>query len=366
MQSGIQSFIGSGDLYIDRLTGAGVSTGFVKTGNVVKMAVQVETETKKLTSKGRDTYGQTLAEIPRITGTNISLTVNQQDVALLAAQTMGEAVELSGAGGTVPAEALVAAHDKYVELAHGGISAVTVKGSATSIITGNDSTFASASNWVNVDIGTYDEATDLSLTATAEDQYCTLPVANAGTTSGKKYRLTFTVANLVGSWTIKDFDGTNTLGTVTADGAQVIDFTAASTGGLRIVANTATASADFDTFTLFQRYDVNTDYTVNTRLGAIQALSTGTIANAGTVYVDYTWAAETGYKITVATQPVVKVALRLDGKNDYDGSSVIVKVWEAHLRPASELDFLADDWNEIQFEGEMITPDGYSWPCEII
>ena len=366
MQSGIQSFIGSGDLYIDRLTAAGVSTGFVKTGNVVKMAFQVETDTKKLTSKGRDTYGQTLAEVTRITGTNISLTVNQQDVSLLAAQSMGEAVAMDGAGGDITDEELTVAHDKYVELDHGVISAVTIRGSASSIITGNDSTFADTSNWANVDVDAFDATTDMTMTASAADQYCTLPVANAGTTSGKNYTLTFSVANLVGTWTVKDFAGTNTLGTVTADGDQSITFTAASTGGLRLVAGTDTASGDFDDFELYQTFVEDTDYEVNTRLGAIKALSTGTMTDESTVYVDYTWAAESGYKITVATEPVVKVALLLDGKNDYDGTSVIVKVWEAHLRPASELDFMADDWNEIQFEGEMITPTGYSWPCEII
>jgi len=116
-----------------------------------------------------------------------------------------------------------------------------------------DRDFSGASAWANVDLNAYDETSDLTITATVADQYCTLLVASAPTTIGKKYRMTFDCANLVSTWTIKNFTGTQTIGTVTANGTQTaIEWTATTTGGYRIVAVSTTSSADFDNFTLRQ------------------------------------------------------------------------------------------------------------------
>lgn len=115
-----------------------------------------------------------------------------------------------------------------------------------------DRDFSGASAWSNVDLGSYDETLDLSLSASAIGQYCTCPVASAPTTSGKKYRLTFDVSGLVGTWTVKSFDGTKTYGTVTAAGAQEIEWTATTSGGIRLVSNTVDSAGNFDNFSLAQ------------------------------------------------------------------------------------------------------------------
>ena len=114
-----------------------------------------------------------------------------------------------------------------------------------------DRDFSGASAWANVDVNAYDETGDLTLTATAANQYCTCPVASVPTTVGKRYTLEFDVANIVETWTVKSFDGTQTLGTVTANGAnQQIEWVAETTGGLRIVSDETTSSGDFDNFSL--------------------------------------------------------------------------------------------------------------------
>jgi hypothetical protein len=117
----------------------------------------------------------------------------------------------------------------------------------------NDRTFAGASDWADVDLSAYDETTDLTITADTIAQYCTCPVASVPTTIGKRYKLTFDVANLVATWTIKSYNDAQTLGTVSADGtSQSIEWIAETTGGMRIVAVAATSSADFDNFSLQQ------------------------------------------------------------------------------------------------------------------
>ena len=120
-----------------------------------------------------------------------------------------------------------------------------------------DRDFSAASAWANVDLSAYDETGDLTITASAIGQYCTLPIASAPTTSGQDYVLKVDVANLVSTWTIKSYDGTQTYGQITAAGTdQEIEFTASTDGGIRIVADAADSSGDFDNFSL-KLHDTN-------------------------------------------------------------------------------------------------------------
>ncbi len=115
-----------------------------------------------------------------------------------------------------------------------------------------DRDFSAASAWANVDLGGgYNETDDLTITADAINQYCTLLVASAPTTIGKQYRLTYDLANTVSTWKVRDFGGTQTLGTISANATQAtLEFTAATAGGLRLVAVAANSSGDFDNFKL--------------------------------------------------------------------------------------------------------------------
>jgi len=100
-------------------------------------------------------------------------------------------------------------------------------------------------------MGSYDETTDLTITANAVGDFVTLIEASAPTTIGKRYRLTYDLANLVGTWTVMDEDAGQTIGTISAIATQgYIDFTATTDGGLRLVSVEANSSGDFDNFTL--------------------------------------------------------------------------------------------------------------------
>jgi len=116
-----------------------------------------------------------------------------------------------------------------------------------------DRDFSGASAWANVDLNAYDETTDLTITASAAAQYCTLAVASAPTTIGQRYRMTYDLANIVSTWTVKSFDGTQTIGTISANATQgTLEWTAETTGGYRIEAVANNSSGDFDNFTLTQ------------------------------------------------------------------------------------------------------------------
>jgi len=114
-----------------------------------------------------------------------------------------------------------------------------------------DRDFSGASNWNNSSINSYNETGDLSITASVNGQYCYLTQNNAPTVIGHTYKLTTSVVNLVGTWVIMDFTGTQTLATIITGGdAQEFIFVADTTGGFRIVAGASNSSANFDDFSL--------------------------------------------------------------------------------------------------------------------
>lgn len=119
------------------------------------------------------------------------------------------------------------------------------------IVATEDRDFSAASNWTNVDINSYDETDDLSLTADGAGQSCTLDAAFFPTTPGLHYQLSFTVSNLVDEWYIMNQDESATFETISTSGDHTIVFTAQTVGGIAIVSKSATSSGDFDDFSLY-------------------------------------------------------------------------------------------------------------------
>lgn len=107
------------------------------------------------------------------------------------------------------------------------------------------------------------------------------------------------------------------------------------------------------------------DYIVNTDLGMLKALSTGSIADGATVHLDATAAAITGTQIKGATSADVRAKFRLDGKNQADGLPCIVNVHEGVIAADAAFDFLADDFNTVSLPGRMKTPSGFTEPFTV-
>lgn len=304
----MEGFLGSGDLYMDRLTTAGAAQGLTLLGNATKFELEAKADTKDLVSKKRDTAGQLLASVTKGQPATIAITLNEYDKDILAAAFLGEATAQAGAGGTITDEVITGIADKYVEVAHRAISAVTVSRKA-----GDD-----AAAWAVA-------------TAYTLGDYVIPTVANA-----HMYKCT-----------VAGTSDATTEPTWPTDGTTVVDGTATWQDMGLIIAT------------------VDTDYTLNGRLGMIKILSAGSIEAGEQLNIDYTWSAQDGYDITVGTTPTVKCRLVLDGKNDVNGKNCIVDVLEANIKPSGGIDFLADDYAEISLDGTMITPSGQTSPAII-
>jgi hypothetical protein len=305
----MSGFLGSGDLYMDRLAYDGSSTGFVLAGNATQFAIQEETETKERISTGRDTYGQALdtASIKKPAKITISLDELHKDN--LAMALLGDVSDLSQGSGTGETETVTAMLDKLIQLAKSNLADANFK------VENEDG--ASAPDW---EASTSYVLDDTTIPTTPNGHYYKCTTAGTSDTSEP-------------TWT--------------TDGSTVSDGSAVWTD-MGVI-----------------EYTVTTDYTINHRIGLVKPLSSGSIIEGESLQVTYDFNAISGSLISGSVQPTIKTKLMLDGRNAADGKAVIVRIDEAVLSPSSDVDFLSDDWMTLEMEGTLKTLSGKSSPYTV-
>jgi len=112
-------------------------------------------------------------------------------------------------------------------------------------------------------------------------------------------------------------------------------------------------------------YDEGTDYEVNTRLGLVKALSTGTIPDGAVLHVTGNKLAITGgSSMSAMTKSNVRVRIKLDGQNFEDGRNFITDVYQMRLNPTSDFSLVGEEFVDVTFEGTLETPAGYTTPMK--
>lgn len=113
-------------------------------------------------------------------------------------------------------------------------------------------------------------------------------------------------------------------------------------------------------------YVEGTHYTVNTRLGMIRALSTGTIPAGAVVKITYKHAAVNGTQMKAMTKSNVRIRIKLDGQNFADGRNFISDIYQMRLAPTSNFSLVGTEFVDVTFEGALETPAGYDEPFKHI
>ena len=305
----MSGFLGSGDLYLDRLANDGSSTGFVLAGNATQFAIQEETETKERISTGRETYGQALdtASIKKPAKITISLDELHKDN--LAMALLGDVADLNQGSGTSETETITAKLGKFIQLSKSNLAEANFK------VENEDG--ASAPDWI------------------ASTGYILNDTVVPSTPNGHYYKCT-----TAGSSDVSE-------PTWTTDGSTVSDGSVVWTD-MGVI-----------------EYTADTDYTINYRIGLVKPMSSGSITEGESLQVTYDFNAISGSLIAGSSQPTIKTKLMLDGRNAADGKAVMVRVDEAILTPSSEVDFLSDDWIALEMEGTLKTLSGKTSPYTV-
>jgi hypothetical protein len=123
----MESFLGSGDVYMDRLDADGSPNGFFAAGNVTKFAIQPDSEVKEQIARGRDNYGQVLASVVLPKPAKLSMDFSQLDRKNIAINLFGEDTDIDEAGDSVTDEEItVLTLDNWQRLAHRNVDAESV------------------------------------------------------------------------------------------------------------------------------------------------------------------------------------------------------------------------------------------------
>lgn len=124
----MKAFLGSGCLFIDRLTSAGAAQGLIKVGNATQFAIQPDADKKELVSRQCDSYGKVLATVTQPKPATVAITLDEWDRDSLAMALFGDVAATTVTGASVTDEEITARHDKWSELDYKIVSAVTVTG----------------------------------------------------------------------------------------------------------------------------------------------------------------------------------------------------------------------------------------------
>lgn len=154
--------------------------------------------------------------------------------------------------------------------------------------------------------------------------------------------------------------------TVSVTGATVTDEAVTAYQGLifktakrKISSVVLTNSAGTTTYVL------NTDYEiVDADLGLIKIIG-NTITDAQSLKIDYTYGSMTSNKVAGGTNSNIIVKILFDGVNQADQSKAVVNVFEGVLSPTSGVDFLADDFTQLDLAGTANVPTGGTAAYEV-
>lgn len=115
-------------------------------------------------------------------------------------------------------------------------------------------------------------------------------------------------------------------------------------------------------------YVLGTDYTVNAALGMIEALSTGSITAAELLDVTYAYGAESGYKVDIGTSTLIRVAILVDGEDEFTGEAINAEFYSAVISSGAEIGIISEpnsEYEKLPFSVTFETPDGMTSPGKI-
>lgn len=313
-----RSFLGSGDLYIARFVPAtGLFDKYAGPYECNKFELAPKSEIKNATSKSKSNYGNVIETIALNQPAEFGISLPEVNKESLLLALLGTDTAVSQIAGTFTDVAINASLDKWVELTKSNVL------DDVAIVTGAIST------------------TTLTVSAvTSGSLKVGQTLSGAGITVGTRITALGT--------------GTGGTGTYTVSASQTAASTTVTANSL-VVTNSAG-----DTI-----YTRGTHYEVNTRMGWIKALSTGTITQAQVLHVDGINAAIAGTKISGGTAPQLRARFLLDGQNMADNSPCIVTVFEAVVAANSAFDFMGDDFGSVELSGQMKTPVGMASPYTV-
>lgn len=109
-------------------------------------------------------------------------------------------------------------------------------------------------------------------------------------------------------------------------------------------------------------YVLDTDYEIDYRVGRIKVLSGGSISDGDTLHVGSTWLAITGgYKIDGLEVNKLEAYIRLIGEDQANSRNCEVIVYKAQIEPGGDMNWLSEDYVDLEFTGKILDTTDGNW-----
>ncbi len=185
-----RGFIGSGDLYIERLV-AGVSQGMLGPYEAGKFEIKPSVDKKELVSKGRTTRGQVIESVSVPKPAEFTLELREVNKESMTIALLGTESARSQSAVTVTDEAFTAKLDAWVSLSKQSLDAgvvVTNSGATTTYVEGTDYLVNYQLGWIKA-LSTGAITVAQALLATFDAKAITGAVISGGTNTDIRARL---------------------------------------------------------------------------------------------------------------------------------------------------------------------------------
>jgi hypothetical protein len=115
-------------------------------------------------------------------------------------------------------------------------------------------------------------------------------------------------------------------------------------------------------------YDETDDYVIDYQLGLFTITADGDIDEDDNLLIDYTYANDTDYVISIADTAQRRVAILANIEDEYSGDKWQCEFYSVLLNSNSELNFISapdNEWETIEFTCTFETPTGQTVPGTI-
>ncbi len=215
----------------------------------------------------------------------------------------------------------------------------------------------------------------LSVQVTTEQQK---QISRMCDTAGQTLAVKTEISDTVGTLTLKEWDAKNLAMALSGSAAAMSgaggsatseNVTALAAGEYAELVNPDVSNVvvqdDGDAIT----YVENTDYTLNAKLGFITIVDGGAITEADVLHIDYDYAAESGYQVSVGTSVQKRVAIKANLKDEFDSSrEFTLEIDSAVMASSAEINFISEpgsEGEELPFSMTLETVSGATSPMRV-
>lgn len=103
------------------------------------------------------------------------------------------------------------------------------------------------------------------------------------------------------------------------------------------------------------------DYEIDYQVGRIMALSTGGIADAASMSIESHWLSMTGFKVAGNKVKKVESYVRFVGRDIASERDCEVIVYKCQLEPAGDINWLTEDYVNLEFKGKILSTTEGTW-----